>query len=274
MNATHDDAEKTTHSRRLRTSAPALRSRRGKRTRAQPAADSQLHSLEQRIECRFHDRALLERALTHSSWAAQGGAEGARDNELLEFLGDAVLALRTTERLLEVFPEEDEGRLSRLRSWIVSARNLSAAAQRLQLGLLLRLSKNEETLGGRNKERLLANALEALIGAVHLDQGYAAASQLIDHWVLVDDLERLSPEALHEFAYKSALQEWAHAQGKNPPSYRVVGASGPDHGKTFTVEVTLSGIYSGRASGPSKKSAEQKAAYGALVHLGQLQPMR
>jgi ribonuclease-3 len=237
------------------------------------AADSgpvELDQLERRIDYRFRSIHLLELAVTHRSWsAAQQNGDPAQDNnELLEFLGDSVLALRTSERLLKAFPNNSEGHLSRLRAWIVSARNLGAVAQQLELGRYLRLSRGEESIGGRTKERLLANALEALIGAIHSDRGYRAASRFIDTCVLGRHLETLSPEQLHEFAYKSALQEWSHAHGRPLPTYRVVDSSGPEHGKVFTVEVAIAGVYSGRATGRSKKEAEQKAAHGALSHLG------
>lgn len=190
------------------------------------------------------------------------------DYERLEFLGDAVLGLRVSERLLQAFPDRSEGHLSRLRSWLVSARHLALGAHVLELGRFLRLSGGEEAIGGRGKERLLANAMEALIGALHLDHGYRAAARFIDEHVLGTALEDLTPEHLHEFAFKSALQEWAHAQSKPLPRYHIVGATGPEHGKLFQVEVTLPGLYAGRAQGHSKKEAEQRAARDALIHLG------
>ncbi len=218
----------------------------------------------------FHNPALLRQALTHRSWKAAGSATAAEepDYERLEFLGDAVLGLRVSERLLQAFPESPEGELSRLRSWLVSARHLAQVARALRLGEHLRLSPGEERLGGRNRERLLANAMEAVIGAIHVDRGYAAAARFVDRRVLGTTLAELSPGQLHEFAYKSALQEWAHAHHCPPPAYRVVGSSGPEHGKTFQVELRLAGVYTGRAQGRSKKAAEQEAARAALVHLG------
>lgn len=202
--------------------------------------------------------------------AGAGSAEP--DYERLEFLGDAVLGLRVSERLFATFPASPEGELSRLRSWLVSARHLARVAQTLSLGDFLRLSAGEERLGGRTRERILANALEAVIGAIHLDRGYASAARFIDRHVLGAALANLSPTGLHEFAYKSALQEWAHAHRHPAPVYRVVASTGPEHGKTFHVELRIEGLYTGRAQGASKKSAEQNAAHAALLKLGAIAP--
>lgn len=214
----------------------------------------------------FRDPSLLRQALTHRSWKSVSAGEP--DNERLEFLGDAALGLRVSERLLATFPQCAEGELSRLRSWLVSARHLAEVARRLSLGDQLRLSPGEERLGGRGRERILANALEAVVGAIQLDRGYAAAARFVDRCVLGSALTQLSPGHVHEFAYKSVLQEWAHAHHCPPPVYRVVAVSGPEHGKTFHVELRLEGVYTGEAQGRSKKSAEQNAASAALVQLG------
>lgn len=226
---------------------------------------------EHRLGHRFAQPGLLRQALTHRSLGRKGpdpAVSAPGDNERFEFLGDAVLGLRVCERLFQVFPQCSEGQLSRLRSWLVSARNLALAAHRLDLGPQLRLSSAEAAIGGRDKQRLLANAMEAVIAAVYLDAGYAAAAEFIDTHILGSSLESLSPEHLHEFAYKSALQEWAHANGRTVPSYRVMGSSGPDHEKTFTVEVAIPEVFVGTATGASKKEAEQRAAAQALAFLG------
>jgi len=228
--------------------------------------------LEERLGHRFAQPELLVQALTHRSWPrAQGGSAGAApDNERFEFLGDAVLGLRVSERLLESFPASNEGQLSRLRGWMVSARHLASIAERLDLGRHLRLSRAEEAIGGRHKQRLLANGLEAVIAAIHLDAGYAAAAAFVDRHIVGASLEPIAIERLHEFAYKSALQEWSHAAGRPLPRYRVVTATGPEHDKLFTVEVSLDDIYTGTAEGLSKKDAEQRAAAAALQYLGLL----
>lgn len=233
--------------------------------------------LEQRLGHVFRDPSLLQRALTHRSYRRERMEAGERaaaaptqDNERLEFLGDAVLGLRACERLIQVYPASSEGPLSRLRAWIVSASNLALAAQRLDLGAALRLSRAEESIGGRSKPRLLANAMEAVIAAIYLDGGYAPAAAFIDRHILASSLQQLPPGTLHEFAFKSALQEWAHAAGRKTPVYRVLSSAGPEHEKQFTVEVSLGEIFTGTATGTSKKAAEQRAAAAALAFLGVL----
>lgn len=248
------------------TSANRSRARRAPAPSAR-AADWNGPALEARIGGHFRRPELLRQALTHSSWSA-GRAGTEPDYERLEFLGDAVLGLRVSERLLQSFPDRSEGHLSRLRSWLVSARNLALTARALGLGDYLRLGAGEVALGGRGRERLLANAMEAVIGAIHLDRGYRAAARFVDAHVLGSTLADLNPDHLHEFAYKSALQEWAHAHGQPLPRYRVVGASGPEHGKIFQVEVAVPGLYVGEGQGRSKKEAEQRAARAALERLG------
>lgn len=229
-----------------------------------PEGETAARAWTRRLGHRFRNPELLNEALTHRSFASLPGAgKKTSDNERLEFLGDAVLGLRASERLLQAFPQAAEGQLSRLRSWLVSARRLAIAARALDLGPHLRLSPAEERVGGREKDRLLANAMEALIGAVHSDGGYPAAARFIDHHLL-EDLASLSLDHVHEFAYKSLLQEWAHAHGHAPPHYQVVAAGGPEHQKSFIVAVRLNGLYEGHAGGSSIKKAEQAAARGAL----------
>jgi ribonuclease-3 len=231
------------------------------------APSEPLHELERRLGYRFNRLELLRSALTHSSWRRTHGGGG--DNERLEFLGDAVLELRVSELLLAAHPECDEGQLTRWRSWLVSARHLARLGQALDLGAGLRLSPAEDAIGGRAKPRLLANALEAVIAAIHLDGGYAAAAAFIDRLMELP-LRQLGPETLHEFGFKSALQEWAHAQGAELPVYSLVEQSGPEHGKRFTVQVHVGTRDPHRGSGKTKKEAEQQAAAAALRAFGQL----
>ncbi len=232
-----------------------------------------LDELQRRIAYQFRDPQLLQRALTHRSGAtvAAGLEDGhglaRNDNERLEFLGDAVLGLRASERLLAAFPQSSEGRLSRLRSWLVSARHLSAVAAELELVHHVDLSRSKVGVGGRGRQRILADAVEAIIGAIHCDGGYEAAAAFVDVHVLRGEMETLSPESLHAFVYKSVLQEWAHVQGQPLPAYRVVDVAGPEHGRTFTVEVSVAGI-NATAVGQSRKEAEQLAAQSALTQLG------
>lgn len=150
---------------------------------------------------------------------------------------------------------------------MVSARNLAVVAERLQLGEHLRLSRSEDSVGGRHKQRLLANALEAVIAAIYRDGGYAAAAGAIDAQIIAPSLALHQAGVLHEFAYKSALQERAHAAGLPLPVYRLIEASGPEHAKQFTVEVSLADGTLGRGAGATKKQAEQRAAAAALAAL-------
>lgn len=222
-------------------------------------------ALEARLGYRFHDPGLLHRALTHRSWAQAQPAGAVGDNERLEFLGDAVLGLRVAERLLERYPASDEGGLTQLRSWLVSARHLAESAARLDLAPCFRLVQPEA--GARLSARLLANAMEAIIAAIYFDGGYAAAAGFIDRHVLGAELDHISPALEHAFAHKSALQSWAHAHGGALPAYRLVEASGPEHAKRFVVEVVLAGDVRARGEGTTRKQAEQAAAAAALAQL-------
>jgi len=223
--------------------------------------------LEQRLGYRFRDSGRLTQALTHRSY---NDTDSAGDNERLEFLGDAVLGLSVSRRLLEEYPQASEGDLTRIRGWMVSAQNCALAAQELDLGKHLRLGRGEETLGGRLKQRLLANALEAVLGAVFLDGGFEAAAGCVERCLIAPSRRRMPEGSWHEFAYKSALQEWAHAQGYALPVYAVVATSGPDHERRYTVETSIAGRGSAQGSGRSKKEAEQQAAAAMLSTLGQL----
>lgn len=221
--------------------------------------------LEQRLGYHFRESGGLVQALTHRSLGEAGG-----DNERLEFLGDAVLGLSVSQHLLRLYPQASEGELTRIRGWMVSARNCAAAARQLELGGFLRLGRGEEAVGGRLKQRLLANTLEAVFGAVFLDGGFEAAVQCVERCLIVPSLDRLPAGGLHPFAYKSALQEWAHAAGHTLPVYRVVATTGPEHERQFTVEAAIAGGASARGTGRSKKEAEQQAAAALLLALGQL----
>jgi ribonuclease-3 len=221
--------------------------------------------LEQRLGYAFRESGVLVQALTHRSLAEAGG-----DNERLEFLGDAVLGLSVSRHLVQLYPQASEGELTRTRGWMVSARNCAAAARQLELGDFLRLGRGEEAVGGRLKQRLLANTLEAVFGAVFLDGGFEAAAGCVERCLIAPSLERLPAGGLHPFAYKSALQEWAHAAGHALPVYAVVATSGPEHERSYTVEASLPGGASARGSGRSKKDAEQQAAAALLAALGQL----
>jgi ribonuclease III len=231
----------------------------------------------------FRSPELLGQALTHSSHAreletAQGPGKGrAQDNEQLEFLGDAVLALVTSEEIFHRFPHFREGELSKLRAHLVSERHLIKVARELQIGASLRLGRGEEKSGGRAKTAILVDSLEAVLGAIYLDGGLEPARAVILRHVVTPELERmaLGGSRLPAGDYKSALQEKLQATGHSQPAYRLVKERGPEHNKTFTVEVRLDpqsdgAEFVGRAEGSTKKSAEQDAARQVLEYLESL----
>lgn len=217
---------------------------------------------EKQLGHRFRDPELLATALTHRSYANERGS-GAH-YERLEFLGDAVLGLIAAEWLYEHYPELPEGDLSRLKSYLVSAATLARLAKHLALGGELRLGIGEERSGGRTKASLLADSMEAVLGAVFLDGGFKAAKAVISP-ALADAMLRRPTRA--EGDSKTTLQEAAQARGWSLPEYRLAAQSGPDHQKVFTVECWVHGELLGAAEGESKKLAEQRAAALALARL-------
>lgn len=224
--------------------------------------------LEAALGHRFEDRNLLLRALTHRSHASERRSLGdeARDNEQLEFLGDAVLGFIVSEWLVERYPDFPEGRLSVLRASLVSAVRLHETAQALELGHFLQLGRGEEKGGGRLKNRLLANAVEALIAALYLDGGMGAArSFVLAHVAGAFDADVVAVEG--HINYKGPLQERAQELGLPQPRYAIVDSSGPDHAKCFTVEVRIGEQMVGRGEGSSKKVAGQNAARALLNKL-------
>jgi ribonuclease III len=239
-------------------------------------------ALESVLGHRFSRRELLEQALTHSSHAHEAetgegeSAESSDDNEQLEFLGDAVLSLVTSEALWQRYPEFQEGQLSKMRAHLVSERHLVNAATQLGIGDFLFLGKGEEKSGGRQKPALLADALEAIVAALYLYAGFDAVRGFILKNIVDPELERLdatTSSGLPISDFKSALQEALQSGGKPQPSYVVTDEEGPDHRKQFTVEVRIlprsggSPEYVARASASTKKQAEQLAAQQALEHL-------
>jgi ribonuclease-3 len=231
--------------------------------------------LMERLGYVFRDPLLLDRALTHSSAVPElRSARGediafagsvVQDNERLEFLGDAVLELLTSEHLLLNYPEWTEGQLSKSRARIVNAHSLEIAARGLQLGEHLRLGRGEEKTGGREKPALLADAFEAIVAAMYLDGGLGPARDLLRRTVFEQALE--DGDRISESDRKSALQEFLQAKGDQPAEYRLAGETGPDHQKTFRVEVWVRGEFMSSAQGTTKKEAEQKAARSALEKL-------
>jgi ribonuclease-3 len=233
--------------------------------------------LEQQLGHKFRNPLLLERALTHSSAIpdlrlGRGATEELpRDNEQLEFLGDAVLDMLASEHLLETFPDWSEGHLSKSRARVVNAHALARAGQRLNLGEHLRLGRGEEKTGGREKPALLANAFEAVVAAIYLDAGLDAARQVLRRTLFEHALGERG-ESIAEPDRKSALQEFLQGRGQAPAEYRIAGATGPDHQKTFLVEVVVNGACMASAEGSTKKEAEQRAARTALERLEQTSP--
>lgn len=215
---------------------------------------------------RFRRIQVLERALTHRSYAHEAGVPG-RHYESLEFLGDSVLELIISESLYLANPDRSEGELSKTRSFLVSRSELSTLSRRLGLGRYLRLSQNEEKTGGRHRTTILADAFESVIAAIYLDGGLEAArSFILDQFR--DHLKQDARQELDLGDYKSRLQERLHVLGGREPNYRVVRESGPEHSKTFLIEVRGLNRVLARAHGTSKKRAEQKAARRALTELG------
>jgi ribonuclease-3 len=242
-------------------------------------------ALEEILDHQFQRFELLEQALTHSSQAreeeALAGAGGISrgDNEMLEFLGDAVLGLATSEALFHRFPAFQEGQLSKLRAHLVGQRHLLRVAEQLQIGQFMRLGRGEEKSGGRNKASLLVDSLEAILAALYLDGGWPAARDFIVRVIVEPELAnmKLDTSDIPVMDFKSALQEALQARGGPQPVYALVKEDGPEHKKIFTVEVRLPepavGQFVGRAEGATKKRAEQEAARQVLEHLATL-PVR
>jgi ribonuclease-3 len=230
--------------------------------------DEERGELEAILGHHFEHPDRLERALTHRSHRQNSSGI---DNERLEFLGDRVLGLVASERLCRSFPEWDSGKLSKGLARLVSASSIHGAARRLKLGSHLRLGPGEEKTGGREKKRLLADAYEAIVGAVYLDAGLEAAAAFLDRTLLEPALISHTG-GLEMPDHKSALQEWLQQRGEGHAEYRVRSESGPEHQKTFTVDVWLAGRKLAGSEGRSKKEAEQAAARLALETLESSRP--
>lgn len=223
-----------------------------------------LTALQKTLGVSFNEPSLLEQALVHSSYVNENPGT-VTPNERLEFLGDAVLGFIIAEELYQRLPQSSEGEMTELRSWLVRGDALSRMARSISLGNYLYLGKGEETSGGRRKPANLAGALEAVIAAIFLDQGYSVARAFILR--LVDkELKKALSQGI-EPDYKSQLQELIQARHQLTPTYQVIEAMGPDHDRKFTVEVKVGDTVLGRGSGKSKKSAEEEAARSALGQL-------
>lgn len=244
------------------------------RSAEEPRAAAPLEELESALQHRFTDRELLEQALTHRSLAHEQGSSEPQgeDNERMEFLGDAVVGLAAAECLYRRYPELKEGELTRLRGALVSRRHLGQVGKQLNLGKHLRLGRGEERCGGRTKAVLLANAMEAVLGAVYLDAGMDAARRVAER-VVIDPWAGALHEQLRTGAaigdFKSALQEVIQARKQGQPDYLITAETGPDHHKQFFVEVRSEGRLLASGTGRSRKLAEQDAARLALDALAE-----
>jgi ribonuclease III len=235
--------------------------------------------VQARLDYVFRDRTLLERALTHKSHVHERPAGSSiapdskapettpRDNEQLEFLGDSILGFLVSESLVRRFPDSLEGRLSKLKAHLVSEERLHEVAKELELGNFLLLGRGEEMSGGRGKRALLADAVEALIAALYLDGGLDVVRNFIESKIVVPFFANGGGADSPLTDFKSTLQETAQARKLPAPRYVVISETGPEHSKTFTVEVRLGRDWSSQASGHSKKAAGQKAAQQVLEKL-------
>ena len=223
---------------------------------------SDLSAFEERIGYTFTNRDLLTRALTHKSFSHEAKNGGVLHNETFEFLGDSVLGFIVGDLLFSHFPTLDEGALSKMKAFLVSASSLAAKARKCEMGDVIFLGVGEEKTGGRKKESLLANLFEAMIAAVYLDGGIEAAREMIIR-AFAADIKAIDEQDLLFQDYKTALQELAQGRGLPLPEYTVVDEVGPDHDKTFVVEVKV-GRLASRGEGSSKKEAQQQAAKNAL----------
>ena len=222
-----------------------------------------INELEKAIGYQFRNITLLQNALSHSSYANERWHDSLKSNERLEFLGDSILGMLVADYLYRNFPDRPEGELTRMRADMVCEKALAVVANSLNLGKHLLLGKGEEQGGGRNRDSILADAVESVIAACYLDGGMDAAVQFIQKFILVN----VPVTKLHNADYKTALQELVQQKKNQVLAYRLVGESGPDHDKEFQVELTLNGDVVGTGIGSSKKRAEQAAARAAMEKL-------
>ncbi len=223
---------------------------------------SDRNEFEQSINYTFNDKKLLKQALIHSSFSNERKINKLANNERLEFLGDAVLEVVTSEYIYFQHKDMSEGDLTKLRASIVCEPTLSLCAKEIHLGKYIALGKGEELTGGRNRDSILSDALEAVIGAIYLDGGFANAKEFISRFILSDiDNKKLF------FDSKTILQEIIQSKYKEPLSYVLLSEEGPDHDKKFTVEVNVADKKLAIGVGRTKKAAEQSAAYEAILKL-------
>ena len=229
-----------------------------------------IEEIEKSIGVSFKNKELLTQALMHRSFVVENNLGDLASNERLEFLGDAVLELVVTEYLYRIFSTQPEGVLTQWRSIIVNTNNLAEVARRLTIAEHIFLSRGEKLSGGFEKERILANMTEAIIGAMYIDKDYAQVKEFIERSVLgeVPALLALS----QQYNPKGIVQERIQATKKVTPEYKILEESGPDHAKTFQAGIFLDGVMMAKGKGDSKKEAEEDAARNALQHLKPLNP--
>ena len=226
-------------------------------------SENKLEELQMRIGYHFRDLKLLRQALSHSSYANEHRQEHAKDNERLEFLGDAVLEVASSEFLFLEYPRMPEGDMTKLRASLVCEPTLARCAREISLPEYLLLGKGEEHTGGRQRDSIVSDAMEAVIGAIYLDGGFANAKDFVRKYILTDiEHKKLFYDS------KTILQEIVQRDYKEEEvSYKLTGEEGPDHAKRFLVEVQIGGKTEGCGTGSTKKAAEQEAAYQAILAL-------
>jgi len=231
-------------------------------TKKKKQKQNKIEILAKKLGLKFSDKSLLERALTHRSYLNEKKNEKLHHNERLEFLGDAVLELIISEHLFSAYPERAEGELTSFRAATVKTDTLALVSRELNFGEHLRMSKGEEATGGRDKDYLLANTFESVLGSIYIDQGYESCKKFVSE-VLIPRIENIVENRL-DIDAKTEFQEIAQARYRLTPTYKLVVAKGPDHEKTFTMAIMVGDDEFGRGAGPSKQKAEEKAAQKAL----------
>ncbi|MFU0828767.1 MAG: Ribonuclease 3 [Lachnoclostridium sp.] len=232
--------------------------------RMEEATIDKLKAFEERINYKFNDRKILRHALTHSSYANEKRMSKLDNNERLEFLGDAVLELVTSEFLFTRNPKMPEGDLTKLRARLVCEQTLAACAKEIKVGDYLLLGKGEAATGGSERVSILSDAMEAIIGAIYIDGGFANAKEFICKFILSD----IENKKLF-FDSKTILQEIVQSEYKEQLSYELIKEEGPDHNKRFTVVALVNNIQLGIGVGKTKKAAEQEAAYQSILKMKQ-----
>jgi len=222
----------------------------------------QLRDFQQTLAYNFNDINLLDNALIHRSFVNENPALSYKDNERLEFLGDAVIGLCISDMVIKKFPEYAEGQLSKLRAYIVNEQSLADLARKLNIGDYILLGKGEESSGGRTKTSILSNAFEAVMASIYCDRGFEKVYKFLEN--LLEPLIEEGTKSLVYKDYKTALQEICQNRFKETPKYIITRESGPDHDKVFEVGLNVAGMITATGVGKSKKEAEQRAAQKAL----------